>query len=65
MELAADADLYAAEQTAKARRVQADAEAYATGVVAAAIQDNGIEAAQSTHPPAYSYYLAALQQTSR
>ncbi|MBS8227244.1 SPFH domain-containing protein [Vannielia litorea] len=46
VELAADADLYAAEQTAKARRVQADAEAYATGVVAAAIQDNGIEAAQ-------------------
>ncbi|MCO6383842.1 MAG: SPFH/Band 7/PHB domain protein [Vannielia sp.] len=46
VELAADADLYAAEQTAKARRVQADAEAYATSVVAAAIQDNGIEAAQ-------------------
>ncbi|SIO15122.1 SPFH domain-containing protein [Vannielia litorea] len=46
VELAADADLYAAEQKAKARRVQADAEAYATGVVAAAIADNGLEAAQ-------------------
>ncbi|MBY6049788.1 SPFH/Band 7/PHB domain protein [Vannielia litorea] len=46
VELQSDAELYAAEQKAKARRVQADAEAYATGVVAAAIQDNGIEAAQ-------------------
>lgn len=53
VELAADADLYAAEQTAKARRVQADAEAYATGVVAKAIQDNGLEAAQ---------YQVALKQ---
>ncbi|MDU8943871.1 SPFH domain-containing protein [Ovoidimarina sediminis] len=53
VELAADADLYAAEQTAKARRVQADAEAYATGVVAAAIQANGLEAAQ---------YQVALKQ---
>ena len=44
VELNADAELYAAEQAAKARRVQADAEAYATGVVAAAIQENGIEA---------------------
>ena len=52
-ELHADAELYAAEQTAKARRVQADAEAYATGVVAAAIQDNGLEAAQ---------YQVALKQ---
>ena len=46
VELAADADLYAAEQMAKARRVEADAEAYATGVVAAAIKENGLEAAQ-------------------
>ena len=53
VELNADAELYAAEQTAKARRVQADAEAYATGVVAAAIQDNGLEAAQ---------YQVALKQ---
>lgn len=53
VELNADADLYAAEQTAKARRVQADAEAYATGVVAAAIQENGLEAAQ---------YQVALKQ---
>ena len=53
VELNADADLYAAEQAAKARRVQADAEAYATGVVAAAIQENGLEAAQ---------YQVALKQ---
>ncbi len=53
VELQADADLYAAEQTAKARRVAADAEAYATGVVARAIQDNGLEAAQ---------YQVALKQ---
>ena len=53
VELNADAELYAAEQAAKARRVQADAEAYATGVVAAAIQENGIEAAQ---------YQVALKQ---
>ena len=53
VELNADAELYAAEQTAKARRIQADAEAYATGVVAAAIQANGLEAAQ---------YQVALKQ---
>ncbi|SMX39328.1 SPFH domain-containing protein [Maliponia aquimaris] len=46
VELQADADLYAAEQAAKARRITADAEAYATGVIAKAIQDNGMEAAQ-------------------
>ncbi|WP_409977129.1 SPFH domain-containing protein [Pseudoruegeria sp. SHC-113] len=53
VELQADAELYAAEQTAKARRISADAEAYATGVVAAAIRDNGLEAAQ---------YQVALKQ---
>lgn len=53
VELNADAELYAAEQAAKARRVEADAEAYATGVVAAAIQANGLEAAQ---------YQVALKQ---
>jgi regulator of protease activity HflC (stomatin/prohibitin superfamily) len=53
VELNADAELYAAEQKAKARRVSADAEAYATGVVAKAIQENGIEAAQ---------YQVALKQ---
>lgn len=53
VELNADAELYAAEQIAKARRIQADAEAYATGVVAAAISENGIEAAQ---------YQVALKQ---
>ena len=46
VELGADADLYAAEQAAKARRVTADAEAYATGVIAGAIKENGLEAAQ-------------------
>lgn len=53
VELNADAELYAAEQQAKARRISADAEAYATGVVAAAIKDNGLEAAQ---------YQVALKQ---
>jgi regulator of protease activity HflC (stomatin/prohibitin superfamily) len=46
VELGADADLYSAEQAAKARRVTADAEAYATGVIAVAIKENGLEAAQ-------------------
>lgn len=53
IELRADAQLYEAQRTAEARRVQADAEAYATGVVAAAISNNGIEAAQ---------YQVALKQ---
>jgi len=46
VELAADADLYAAQQQAKARRVTAEAEAFATSVIAEAIQKNGLEAAQ-------------------
>ena len=53
VELQSDAELYAAEQDAKARRILADAEAYATGVVAAAIAENGLEAAQ---------YQVALKQ---
>ncbi|MFB2531707.1 SPFH domain-containing protein [Paracoccus sp. p4-l81] len=53
VELAADGELYAAEQQAKARRIAADAEAYATQTIAAAIRDNGIEAAQ---------YQVALKQ---
>ena len=53
VELNADAELYAAEQQAKARRVLADAEAYATSTIAAAIKENGIEAAQ---------YQVALKQ---
>ncbi|WP_111734126.1 SPFH domain-containing protein [Roseovarius amoyensis] len=53
IELRADGELYAAEQVAKARRVSADAEAYATSVVAAAIAENGLEAAQ---------YQVALKQ---
>ena len=53
VELQADAELYAAQKAAEARRISADAEAYATGVVAAAIKDNGLEAAQ---------YQVALKQ---
>ena len=53
VELNADAELYAAEQGAKARRVLADAEAYATSIIAVAIKENGIEAAQ---------YQVALKQ---
>ncbi|MEM1237430.1 MAG: SPFH domain-containing protein [Pseudomonadota bacterium] len=53
VELASDAELYAAERAAEARRVQAEAEAFATAVVAAAIADNGLEAAQ---------YQVALKQ---
>ncbi|MBS0565426.1 MAG: SPFH/Band 7/PHB domain protein [Proteobacteria bacterium] len=53
VELNAEAELYAAEQKAKARRITADAEAYATQVIAAAIKENGIEAAQ---------YQVALKQ---
>ncbi|MBB5720992.1 regulator of protease activity HflC (stomatin/prohibitin superfamily) [Loktanella ponticola] len=53
VELQADADLYAADQAAKARRLGADAEAYATQVVAVAIAQNGLEAAQ---------YQVALKQ---
>ena len=46
VELGADAKLYAAEQEAKGRRITADAEAYATSVIAVAIKENGLEAAQ-------------------
>ena len=53
VELNADAELYAAEQKAKARRISADAEAYATSAVAKAIAENGLEAAQ---------YQVALKQ---
>ncbi len=53
VELNADAELYAAEQAAKARKISADAEAYATKAVAAAIAENGLEAAQ---------YQVALKQ---
>ena len=44
MELQADGELYAARQQAEARRVEAEAEAYATGVVAEAIAKGGLEA---------------------
>ncbi|RID93049.1 SPFH/Band 7/PHB domain protein [Gemmobacter lutimaris] len=53
VELNAEAELYAAEQQAKARRILADAEAYSTGVIAQAIRENGLEAAQ---------YQVALKQ---
>ena len=45
--------MYAAEKEAQARRITADAEAYATEVVAKAIAEHGIEAAQ---------YQVALKQ---
>jgi regulator of protease activity HflC (stomatin/prohibitin superfamily) len=51
--LAADAQLYEAEQIAKARRIQVEAEAFATHVIVQAIAENGIEAAQ---------YQVALKQ---
>lgn len=41
VELAADGDLYAAEQQAKAKQVLADAEAYATSAISVAIRDGG------------------------
>jgi regulator of protease activity HflC (stomatin/prohibitin superfamily) len=53
VELAADAELYSAQQQAKARRILAEAEAFATVTIAAAIKENGIEAAQ---------YQVALKQ---
>lgn len=53
VELNADAQLYAAQKLSDARRIEADAEAYATGVVAEAIAKNGLEAAQ---------YQVALKQ---
>ena len=46
MELQADGDLYAAEQAAKAKRVSAEAEAYATQTIAVAIAEGGLEAAR-------------------
>jgi regulator of protease activity HflC (stomatin/prohibitin superfamily) len=46
VELKADGELYAAEQAAKAKRITADAEAYATAAIALAIKENGLEAAQ-------------------
>ena len=46
VELAADGELYAAEQRAKAKRISADAEAYATEAIALAIAKNGLQAAQ-------------------
>ena len=45
VELAADAALYEARQTAEAKRVQADATAYANGVIGTAIRENGEAAA--------------------
>jgi regulator of protease activity HflC (stomatin/prohibitin superfamily) len=53
IELRADAALYETQKAAEARRVEADAEAYATQVVAAALADNGTTAAQ---------YQVALKQ---
>lgn len=46
VELASDGELYAAEQQAKAKRMLADADAYATAAIATAIREGGLEAAQ-------------------
>lgn len=46
VELNADGELYAAEQLAKAKRILADADAYATSAIAVAIRDGGVQAAQ-------------------
>jgi regulator of protease activity HflC (stomatin/prohibitin superfamily) len=59
VELAADADLYAAEQAAKGKRVTADAEAYATAAIAVAIKESGLEAAQ------YQLALAQVEALSK
>lgn len=59
IELRADADLYAAEQAAKGKRITADAEAYATSAIAAAIKESGIEAAQ------YQLALAQVEALSK
>lgn len=53
VELSADAELYAAEQQAKAKRITAEAEAFSTAVIAGAIKESGLEAAQ---------YQVALKQ---
>ena len=42
--LRADGELYTAQKAAEARRVTADADAYSTGVVARAIEENGLDA---------------------
>lgn len=53
VELRADAALYEATKQAEARRIEAEAEAYATEVVAKAIAEHGVAAAQ---------YQVALKQ---
>jgi regulator of protease activity HflC (stomatin/prohibitin superfamily) len=46
MELKAEGELFTAQRVAEAKRIQADADAYATNTVAAAIRENGMEAIQ-------------------
>ena len=58
VELGADAELYASEQSAKARKVLADAKAYATLAVTRAIIEQGIEATQDEA----TQYQVALKQ---
>ncbi len=45
-ELRAEAELFTAQKVAEAKRIQADADAYATQTVAVAIRENGMEAIQ-------------------
>ncbi|MEN3951440.1 SPFH domain-containing protein [Iodidimonas sp. SYSU 1G8] len=46
MELKAEGELFTAQRMAEAKRIQADADAYATNTLAAAIRENGMEAVQ-------------------
>lgn len=46
MELKAEGELFTAQRMAEAKRIQADADAYATNTLAAAIRENGMEAIQ-------------------
>jgi regulator of protease activity HflC (stomatin/prohibitin superfamily) len=45
-ELRAEAELFTAQKVAEAKRIQADADAYATQTVATAIRENGLDAIQ-------------------
>lgn len=46
MELKAEGELFTAQKVAEAKRIQADADAYATNTIAAAIRESGMEAIQ-------------------
>ncbi len=46
MELKAEGELFTAQRVAEGKRIQADADAYATTTLAAAIRESGMEAIQ-------------------